>query len=142
MGQLLEVVVLGPEGGLVREGGGVDQGVRHCGFVLHTQGGGGERDGGIRWNHDALLEKIDELLRAGFVGVDRRVFPDFVEGDGGNDDLREVARRLEKSTGIRALVSDFDPGGTIEANGLHGRERSVFSRSNGLCEQSLRNPRS
>ena len=48
---------------------------------------------------------------------------------------------LQVGGGIRPVVGDFNPGGTIETGGLHGRLRSG-SRLNGIWVQSARSPMS
>ena len=129
--EAFEVCVLGPKGRLVSEGGGVDEGIGHGGFVADADLGGGDGDGWVRGDDCSLLEEIDELLGAILVCVEGGVFPDLVEGDGGDDDGGHVSGCFEECFGVESVVGDFYPCGTVQADGFHN-SRSVFSRSKGM----------
>ena len=84
--EVFEIGVLGPEGGVLVAGGGVDEGVGHGELVADSEDGGeggdlgGDRDDGV------LLEKREKISGCGFSGDAGGVAGDFVKADGGNND--------------------------------------------------------
>ena len=69
------------------------------------------------------------------------VFPDFEEGDSGNNHGCRIGQRMKEGSRIRPIVGDFNPRGTIKTVGIHGRSRSG-SRLNGIWAQSDSSPMS
>ena len=60
--EVFEIGVLGPEGGALVAGGGVDEGVGHGELVADSEGGGEGGDLGSDRDDGVLLEKREQLL--------------------------------------------------------------------------------
>lgn len=107
--EAFEVGVLGPEGGLLTQSDGVDQGVSHREFVADADFCRQLGNLGVDGNHFSLLHELDDLKGAIFAGVEEAVFPDLVETDGRDNNGERVGDGGKEGLGIGPGMGDFDP---------------------------------
>jgi hypothetical protein len=119
VGEALEIVVLGPEGGVVGEGDGVDEGIGEREFVFDKEIGGGNGDFLVDVDQDAGKHGAGDFL--GFFGraLLEGDFADFGDDDCGNDQLRQFEEDGAEVNSVRAVFEAFEPRGGVEDVGLH-----------------------
>lgn len=127
MGEAFEVVVLGPEGGFVGEGDGVDDGIGEGEFVFDEEVGGGNGDVLVDVDRDAGEHGAGDFI--GFCGraLAESHLADFGDDDGGNDQVGQFEEDGTEVDGVRAVFEALEPGGGVEDVMLHDAGRLEFA---------------
>ena len=108
VGEVFEVVVLGPKGGVLCFGGGVDDGICHGEVVLGSEGCGELGNFCCHRCDVILMEEGENLGGGGFTCGMGGVAGDFVEADGGDTDGFCLGECFGEFRGVWASVGDFN----------------------------------
>ena len=125
--QSFEVLVLGPESGLVGEGDGVDQGIGEGELVADEEIGGGDGDFLVDGEDDAGAHGLGDFVGLFQAPLFERHLADLRDDDARDEQGGELEQNRAEMNGVGSGVETFEPTAGIEKIELHVVENEGFS---------------
>ena len=120
MWEAFEIGVLGPQGGLVGEGDGVDQGISEREFVFDEEICCGDGDGLVDGNDNAGAHGLGDFVGLFQAALLQGNLADFGNDNAGNEEIGQFAEDRTEMERVRTLVEAFEPSARVKDGGFHG----------------------